>query len=278
MRHAFCTCVQLGLSCLEEAVASGLEFELFITLTDDLSKNKSGRVYLDEIASTTETPLLKIYNINDVTVQEHLKKYDIDWLFLIGWSQIAHEQVLLVPKQGVIGMHPTLLPIGRGRASVPWAILKGLEKTGVTAFKLDAGVDTGPIVDQVSIDLNPRETATTLYEKVDIGHKLLMKSVCEKILSKELGLTVQDESLATLWPGRTPADGELSKDMPVITVDRLVRATTKPYPGAFIIFESKKLVIWEGFVKTDSLQQKRTEICLTFSDGIFVATRWEFED
>jgi methionyl-tRNA formyltransferase len=80
-------------------------------------------------------PLYKLNNINDADVAEVLKKYEIDWLFIIGWSQIASADFLKVPNKGVIGAQPMLLPTGRGRAAVPWVILKGLEKTGVTFLK-----------------------------------------------------------------------------------------------------------------------------------------------
>ena len=135
MKIAFCTCVQLGKSCIEEVLRIGGHFDLFITLKDEQARQKSGRIYLDELAQRENTPLLKIRHINDPEVLEALAQYEIDWLFIIGWSQIAGEKVLAAPSQGIIGMHPTLLPLGRGRAAIPWAILKGLPETGVTMFK-----------------------------------------------------------------------------------------------------------------------------------------------
>jgi methionyl-tRNA formyltransferase len=59
-------------------------------------------------------------------------RFQIDWLLIIGWSQIARRELLETPACGCLGMHPSLLPIGRGRAAIPWAILKGLDQTGVT--------------------------------------------------------------------------------------------------------------------------------------------------
>ena len=73
-------------------------------------------------------------------------------------------------------MHPSLLPEGRD-ASIPWAILKNLNKTGVTIFKMDSGIDTGPIVDQIEIPLNDKTTATELYKKVNDAHCHLIKKI-----------------------------------------------------------------------------------------------------
>ncbi len=91
---AFTTCVQLGLSCIEEIYRIGGKLNLLITLKDEKAKNKSGRIYLDEMAERENIPLLKINNINDQVVIEALKKHEIDWLFIIGWSQIAGKEVL----------------------------------------------------------------------------------------------------------------------------------------------------------------------------------------
>ena len=97
IRTAFATCVQLGLSCIQEVYRLGGRFDLFITLKDDMAAQKSGRIYLDEVASAHGTELLKIRNINDPEVIAALKTHGIDWLFIIGWSQIARQEVLNAP-------------------------------------------------------------------------------------------------------------------------------------------------------------------------------------
>jgi methionyl-tRNA formyltransferase len=245
MKIAFCTCVQLGMSCIEAAVKEGFKFELLITLHDHKATKKSGRVYLDSIAEENHIDLMKINHINDSIVAETLKEREIDWLFIIGWSQIASEETIIAPKFGVIGAHPTLLPEGRGRAAIPWAIIKGLNQTGVTFFKMDLGVDTGEILAQEIFAIEDRETATTLYKKVDLAHVSLFLDTLPKLISGNYSLQKQDESKATYWEGRTPADGEIKTNMTSEEVDRLVRATTHPYPGAFYINEnSEKVVIW----------------------------------
>ena len=101
-------------------------------------------------------------------------------------------------------MHPTLLPQGRGRAAIPWAILKALPETGVTLFQLDEGVDTGPIIAQKVLPIAANETATTLYERVADAHRSLIGQVWPNLPSGNVQRRIQDESQATIWPGRTP--------------------------------------------------------------------------
>ncbi|MEY4646936.1 MAG: hypothetical protein RIQ98_772 [Bacteroidota bacterium] len=266
MKIAFCTCVQIGLSCIESVIAEGGKFDLLLTLHDHKSKKKSGRIFLDDIATCTQTPLYKLNHINDVDVADVLRAYQIDWLFIIGWSQIASPELIQVPKKGIIGAHPTLLPMGRGRAAVSWAIIKGLDKTGVTFFKMDEGVDTGPILDQLEIPLAPNETATELYKKVNAAHESLIKKIWPKLKADEVVGIIQDESQATYWEGRTQADGELNTAMRLIEVDRLVRATTRPYPGAFVMAQGRKCIIWSG------KQGKGEGLVFEFADGFYTAT------
>lgn len=267
---AFTTCVQLGLSCIEEIYRIGGKLDLLITLKDEKARNKSGRIYLDEIAERENAPLLKINNINDLEVIEALKKHEIDWLFIIGWSQIAKKEVLETPTNGCIGMHPTLLPVGRGRAAIPWAIIKGLDKTGVTMFKLDEGVDTGDVIGQGVIDINENTTATDLYKKVDEMHVELISKYWDDIVNGRVILTKQDESMATEWLGRKPEDGELLSSMTMDEADKLVRAVTHPYPGAFYKDGDKVIRIWSA-----NVDHNKGEIIL--SDGYLTPIDYEIE-
>ena len=276
MKFGFVTCVQLGLSCMEEIYHAGGHLDLAITLPDDRAQTKAGRVYLDEFCHEREIPLVKSPNVNGPEVVEAIKAYEIDWLFIIGWSQIAREEVLEAPTRGALGIHPTLLPMGRGRAAVPWAILKGLPETGVTLFKLDEGVDTGPILDQVLLPLSPRETATGLYERVNDAHRTLIRKVWPALENDDIELRIQDEQKASVWPGRRPEDGEISEEMTVAEVDRLVRAVTRPYPGAFIEMDGQRLRVWAGDPGHSQVTHGGPVLQLT--DGDYLVTEWEWED
>lgn len=270
MKMAFATCVQLGLSCIEEIYRIGGDLDLLITLKDEKAKHKSGRIYLDGISEKYDIPLLKISNINDKEVIDALKEYEIDWLFIIGWSQIAKKELLETTIYGCIGMHPTLLPIGRGRAAIPWAILRDLERTGVTMFKLDEGVDTGEIIGQGIIDLGNDITAAELYKKVNDMHITLISKYWDDIVANNIKLIKQNEESATEWPGRKPEDGEIFSDMTMGEAEKLVRAVTHPYPGAFYRTEDKTIRIWSA--KTD---KEKGEIKL--KDGYLVPILYEIE-
>lgn len=263
MKFAFVTCVQLGLSCLEAIHEYGTRLDLILTLEDNQAVKKSGRVFLDDFCRRHRVDLLKVRHINDPRAIEEIKTRGIDWLFIIGWSQVAGPAVLNAPRLGTLGIHPTLLPQGRGRAAIPWAILKRLPQTGVTLFKLDEGVDTGPIVAQREIPLSTETDAAWLYDAVNEAHISLIREVLPALVAGNVQLRVQVEKDATIWPGRKPEDGEINRGGSVRDAECLVRAVTRPYPGAFTEVDGKRVTIWKARVA----DRPQGELCLSFADG-----------
>jgi len=272
IKIGFVTSVKLGLSCMQAIYDSGNKISLAITLPDNLYKKKSGRIFLDSFCNVNKIPLLKVSHINNSPTIYNIKKYKIDWLFIIGWSQIANNEVISSPNLGAIGAHPTLLPKGRGGASIPWAILNNLNETGVTLFKLDNGVDTGPIIKQKIIKIAKAETATTLYEKVELMHVKIIKEFIPELKKNNFNLLKQNNDMATEWPRRKPNESEIDLKSSVWDAERLIRATTKPYPGAFYFENKKKVIIWKAHV----LEQKPLNMkFLKFNDGYLIFDQYE---
>lgn len=267
MRIGFVTCVQLGLSCMDTIYEIGGALELVATLQNDMAVNKSGRVYVDEFCKEHDVELIKIRHVNDEVAVRKFKK--LDWLFIIGWSQIANAEVINAPRKGVLGIHPTLLPIGRGRATIPWAILKQLDKTGVTMFKLDEGVDTGPLLEQLEIPLTGDTDAGKLYRTVNNAHIKLITHVYPKLMTNAIVLREQDDAAATVWPARTPDDGEIDLAGSAYDAERMIRAVTRPYPGAFFRdSKGRKIIIWAAKI----IESRPRCDFLRFTDGYLAIT------
>jgi len=271
MRFGFVTCVQLGLSCMEAIYASGEKLVLALTLEDNLAVRKSGRIYLDDFAARHDLPLVKIRHIDDAATVSAIRAHTVDWLFIIGWSQIAAPAVLQAPRKGVLGMHPTLLPTGRGRAAIPWAILKRLPETGVSLFQLAPGVDTGPIIAQRRIPLTSDTDATHLYAEVNAAHVSLIREVMPLLTADTLPGQPQDATKATVWPERRPEDGRIRMSGSVHEAECLIRAVTHPYPGAFVDSPAGRTVIWKARV----VAQPQGKLCLHFHDGYLECLDYE---
>ena len=142
-------------------------------------------------------------------------------------------------------MHPTLLPRHRGRAPIPWAILTGLARTGVTLFEIvDGTADSGSIVGQVTLDIAPDETATTLFERIAEAHVDLTRELVPRLLARTAPRIPQDPSRASSWPKRAPADGIIDWETRARYLHDWVRAQTRPYPGAFTFLGDDKVIVW----------------------------------
>ncbi len=282
-RIGFVTCVELGVACLQEIYALGGAVDVVITLNDHQSRHKSGRVFMDEFCVRHGAPLLKVGNMNDASSVQAVRDCGLDWIFVVGWSQIAQRAFLDASRAGSLGMHPTLLPSGRGRAAVPWAILSGLTETGVSLFKLDEGVDTGPVALQERLAIGHDETATALYARVADAHRRLIARAWPLLVEDTLAFTPQDDTLATVWSGRRDEDGEILDSMTCDAADRLVRATTHPYPGAFLSRPQGRYRVWSGHARVGRqfLEDMRTDsaghLWFPLRDGCFEATHWQIQ-
>ena len=274
---AFITCVELGISSMQAVLDFGFNIDLTFTLKDEKAENKSGRALLDNICKENGIDLVKVENINLPEVRKELLKRSIDILFIIGWSQIAKKELIKTPKFGVYGIHPTLLPEGRGRAPIPWAIIKGLKITGATLFKINAGVDTGEIILQKKIILNKSITSTELYQKMKKSHIFLIKLFLKKLQNKKILLLPQNEKLATYWPRRTPEMGEINLNGSVYDADKLCRALMKPYPGAFYINKNKKIIIDDFKIFRRITDKNKEKMVLSFFDGHLIINKFREE-
>jgi methionyl-tRNA formyltransferase len=237
----------MGRDCLAAAAEAGAEVAAVVTLPGPIDPNRSGQCSFDEIAEQLGASLVETADVNAPDTIAAIREADPDLIFVVGWSQLVMDEFIGIPRHGVFGMHPTLLPRHRGRAAIPWAILSGLAKTGVTLFEIDDGTaDSGPILGQVEIPIAHDETATTLYEKVTDAHLQLVREVVPRLLDGTAERVPQDTRRASSWPKRTPADGIIDWETRAPYLYDWVRAQTRPYPGAFTYLGEEKLVVWRA--------------------------------
>lgn len=237
----------IGRACLEAAAEVGAEVAGIVTLPGPVRPDRSGMCGFEEVAEWLGAQLIHTTNVNDPQCVAAVRRLAPDTLWVVGWSQLVREELLAVPAGGTFGMHPTLLPRHRGRAPIPWAILNGLARTGVTLFEIpDATADSGAIVGQAVIDIAEDETATTLYAKCRDAHVDLVRTWFPRIAAGTAPRIPQDPRRASAWPKRTPADGLIDWETRAAYLDVWVRAQTRPYPGAFTWFGDRRLVIWRA--------------------------------
>jgi len=237
----------IGRDCLEAAGAAGAEVVGIVTLPGPVDPSRSGQCAFDEVAGRLGAELVETADVNSSETVAAVAALAPDVTFVVGWSQLVREPFIAAAGRAVYGMHPTLLPRHRGRAPIPWAILTGLARTGVTLFEItDPTADSGPIVGQVHVPIGPDETATTLYESLAEAHLELIRASIPQILAGTASRTPQDSRRASSWPKRTPLDGIIDWETRAPYLYDWVRAQTRPYPGAFTWLGDEKVVIWSA--------------------------------
>ena len=129
------------------------------------------------------------------------------------------------------------------------------KKTSTTIFQLVPGLDSGPIVDQQSIDIKHEDTLATTYER---GEKIgweLFREYLPLIIDGTVKLTPQKKSQLRIFPPRNPENGEIYWTLPAEKIYNFVRAQTKPYPGVFSAYEKNKVTIWVCLIDNKTITQ-----------------------
>lgn len=231
-----------------EAIARHPAWDMAAVVTLDPAFNgrHSDFVDLEPAARERGCPVIHVDNINREEALAAMDRVDPDIVFVMGWSQICGRAFLERFSDRVIGFHPAALPRLRGRAAIPWTILQQEPITAGTLFWIDPGTDTGPILDQQYFHVAPMETAASLYAKHMQALSVMLDRSLGRLERGEAPRQVQDEACATWAARRTPLDGMIDWRQPAEDVLRLIRASGRPYPGAFTRLNGADLRIWEA--------------------------------
>jgi len=196
--------------------------------------------------SGADTEILHIDNVNDASFIARVAAIEPDVIFVIGWSQVISPALRQAAKRFCVGFHPTALPQLRGRAALGWTILLGLKETGSSLFIIDDEVDNGPILAQTRFPLTPRETLTDLVCKQTEALARMVRDVLPKIADGSIEASPQLDEGVTYGSRRTAADHLIDWSCPADEVDRLIRASTRPYSGAFTFTLKRRVTIWRA--------------------------------
>lgn len=168
-------------------------------------------------------------------------------LVLADYGQIVPPAVLDLPRHGALNLHPSLLPRWRGASPIPAAILAGDEKTGVTVILMDAGLDTGPIVAQASVQLDGAETARELLDKLSALASALLANELGDWLAGRIEPRPQPVEGVTVTRPLRRADGRLDPANSAVQLERQVRAY-QPWPGSWLEVGGERVVVWRARV------------------------------
>lgn len=182
---------------------------------------------------------------------EELKALAPDLIVVAAYSQLLPQSVLDMAPYGCINIHPSLLPKYRGAAPLRGAIFAGDPVTGVTIMKMAPELDAGDILLQEEMEMDPKETVTSLTPKVaELGGQMLVK-VIDLLERGEVTATPQDDAASSYIKQLDKEDGRICFEEDAAKIERQIRGCD-PWPSAFTKLDGKTFKIWDADVVAES--------------------------
>ncbi len=170
----------------------------------------------------------------------------VDYIFCFGFRRLIPEDVLEMARGAACSTHFAILPAYRGFAPVNWAIVNGETQCGVSLFHMAEDADSGPIVMQKAVDIEPDAYIDEVMDLCVHTLKEILKSVWPEFISGTVPSVPQNHEQATYTCARGVEDGHIDWHKSTEQIYNLIRATAHPFPGAYTIHENQFLKIWRA--------------------------------
>ena len=233
----------IGCTGIKALLAHGIDIAAVFTHRDDPNET----VWFDsvaELASSKGIPVFAPENINHPLWVDRIRALAPDILFSFYYRDMVKPVILDIPPRGCLNLHGSMLPRYRGRCPINWVLVNGESETGVTLHYMTPRPDDGDIVGRRRIAIDDDDTALSLHRKAATAAATLLDELLPGIVAGTAPRMPQDKEKATYFGGRKPADGEIDWKQPASTVRNLVRAVTRPYPGAFSHIGNRQCFFW----------------------------------
>lgn len=234
----------VGVRCLKTLLARGVEVALVVTHHDSPSET----IWFDSVAQVAreyELPTIMPEDPNSDDVVAAVRAAAPDFLFSFYYRKMLGAGLLSIPTRGAYNMHGSLLPQYRGRVPINWAVLNGETETGASLHVMNVKPDNGPVVDQFAVPILPDDSAAEVFDKVVVAAELVLWRSLPGLIDGSARLTEQDLSQGGYFGGRKPEDGRIDPAIGAAALHNLVRAVSRPYPGAFADTEHGRLTLWQ---------------------------------
>lgn len=202
MRVVFMGTPEIAATCLEKIIADGFRV-VGVYTQPDRPKNRGMKLAFSpvkEVALANGLPVYQPENFREDETVEQLRALQPDVIAVVAYGRILPQRVLDIPSQGCINIHASILPSYRGSAPYQWAVLDGLQETGVTAMYLCREMDAGDIIDVAKTPIGPDETAGELLDRLAVLGAQLLSTTLTGIENRTVTAVPQDRTQATYAP------------------------------------------------------------------------------
>ena len=215
-------------------------------------------------------PVIQPDRLRTPEVAETLRTWNADVGVVAAYGKIIPEDVLSIPRLGMINVHASLLPKYRGAAPVHRAVIDGEPQTGVTIMRMEKLLDAGPMLAKATRPIGPDETSDVVeHDLAERGAALLIE-VLDQLSAGEATQELQDFMLCTYAPKLTKEEGLIDWNLPAIFIHNRVRGLY-PWPHAYTYLEGRRLIVLKTHVPSGSTDAEPGTI-LDTADGIQIAT------
>lgn len=268
MRIAFAGTPEAAVPTLSALLNSNHSVEFVITRPD--APKGRGRVLtaspVADLATSRGLEVIKTSKLSDVASRVK----DLDAVIVVAFGGLVPKDLLDVPKHGWINVHFSLLPHWRGAAPVQHAIMAGDDVTGVTTFRIDEALDTGPMFAYVTTSIGQNETAGALLERLAIEGANLAVATLNNLEQGSMLPLEQPLDGVTYAPKITTEDARINWNDPALAISRKIRAVT-PFPGAWTTSNDERYKLSPVKLATEVTNFKPGQV--GFVDGtVFVGT------
>jgi len=233
----------------------GFEIQAVFTHQDAADEN----IWFDsvtELAADHGLPVFAPEDINHPLWVARIREMAPDIIFSFYYRNMISSEILTIPAAGGLNLHGSLLPRYRGRCPVNWVLVNGEKETGVTLHHMTPKPDDGDIVSQKKVNITEDDTPLTLNNKLTAATAELLREILPAIKAGTAPRSSQDKKLSSYFGSRKPADGEIDWSQDARRVRNLVRAVTRPYPGAFTYLGNRKCLFWSVSVIENNAGKK----------------------
>lgn len=248
---------------------------LAVVSQPDRPSGRNMRLIPTPVKEYAEQKGLKVYQPEkirkDEELYETLKALKPDVIVVVAFGQILPQRILDIPKYGCINVHGSLLPKYRGAAPIQWAVINGDKVTGITTMYMDAGMDTGDMIQKLEVNIEDDDTFGIVYEKMKLaGGKLIIETL-EKLADGLITRTKQPENY-TIAPMIEKDLGNIDWNNTSSKIRNLIRGLN-PMPGAFTNIDGQKMKIWKAeLTNLKSKLEPGTIVEANRRDGLLIAT------
>ena len=245
MKLVFCGTPHFAVPTLEALIAAGHEVALVVSQPDK-PVGRSGEVNPTPVKQAALAHGIPVLQPEKLKTNEELRAMlegiAPDAIIVVAYGRIIPQWMLDLPKYGCLNGHGSLLPRWRGAAPIQWAIAAGDAETGVTTMRLNAGLDTGPMLLKRVVPINETTTSPELFVSLaKVGAELMVETLAG-LANGSVVAEEQDESRMTLAPILTRDNARIDFTKSARVIDQRFRGF-QPWPGAFTMLRGKKLSV-----------------------------------